>query len=401
MPNAALDAGLDKAGAAALLVVAESSRDPDLAAFVGSAHLGPSFLLAARGRAPLLGFMVDMERDEAAATGFDLLPAAEVVLEHRRRGARESEIWIAALTRAFESAGLEKGTVALAGRAPAGRTHEVIEGLERRGLAFANGHSLVRDLRKSKSLDEIAAIRRAAEGTCSAFRRVAEILANVEHRGDSLLQAGRVLTAEALRGEIAQVLAAYGLEQPEGNIVASGADAGVPHTQGADSKKLRPSEAIVVDLYPKSLLFADCTRTFCVGEPGEALRSAHALCVTALETSQAAAGPAVSGADLQRDVCRLFEASGFATARSNPGTRSGWVHGLGHGVGYELHEYPSFRSGAGTAGTLEVNDVFTIEPGLYAPEEGYGVRLENLLLMTEAGAENLTPLPYDLDPRAW
>ena len=401
MRQGLLDTALDRAGAAALLVVAESSRDPDLAVFVGSAHLGESFLLAVPGRAPLLGFLADMERDEAAATGLELAGAAETVLECRSRGATESETWIAVLAAALERVGLAKGTVALAGRAPAGRTHVVTAALEERGFVFTDGHLLMRGLRKSKSRDEIDAVRRAAEGTCCAFRRVAEVLASAERRGKSLRHAGRALTAGVLRREIALVLASHDLEQPEGNIVATGADAGIPHTQGADSKQLRAGESIVVDLYPKGLLFADCTRTFCVGEPGDALHAAHALCADALQTSQAAAGPGVLGADLQKEVCRLFEARGFVTARSNPGTRSGYVHGLGHGVGYELHEYPSFRSAPDNTGTLEVNDIFTLEPGLYAPEMGYGVRLENLLLLTEKGAENLTPLPYDLDPRAW
>ena len=80
----------------------------------------------------------------------------------------------------------------------------------------------------------------------------------------------------------------------------------------------------------------------------------------------------------------------------------GYVHGLGHGVGYELHELPSFRRSAGDAeGTFETGDLFTLEPGLYDPEGGWGVRLEDLCRLAPAGVENLTPAPYALDPRAW
>jgi len=80
----------------------------------------------------------------------------------------------------------------------------------------------------------------------------------------------------------------------------------------------------------------------------------------------------------------------------------GYVHGLGHGVGFELHEAPSFRASAGPKeGVLELGDVFTLEPGLYDPEEGFGVRLEDLVTLGEGGLENLTPLPYALDPRDW
>jgi Xaa-Pro aminopeptidase len=87
---------------------------------------------------------------------------------------------------------------------------------------------------------------------------------------------------------------------------------------------------------------------------------------------------------------------------SEPGTEEGYVHNLGHGVGYELHEYPSFRRDPGPEGVLEALDVVTLEPGLYSPRDRYGVRLEDLVILGEDGiAEDLTPLPYELDPRSW
>ena len=70
-------------------------------------------------------------------------------------------------------------------------------------------------------------------------------------------------------------------------------------------------------------------------------------------------------------------------------------------MGFEIHEYPSFAETAGTEGLLECGDVFTLEPGLYDKEAGFGVRLEDLYLATAQGVENLTPLPYDLDPQRW
>jgi Xaa-Pro aminopeptidase len=397
-----LGAGLEELGASALLVIGDSSRDPDLAPFTGSAHLGECFVLALPRRTPLLAYLVDMERDEAAQTGLDLLaPGVAEIERARRKGVSASEVWFVALGAALNRVGIEEGVLALAGHPSAGQTQSIIETLEARGFRFVDGCGLVRSLRKAKSRVEVGALRRVAEGTCDAFCRVAEILASVEGTEDALLFDGAPLTAGFLRREIAVTLAHHGLEQPEGNIVASGAEAGVPHTRGADSKELVAGEPIVIDLYPKGRLFADCTRTFCVGESGKALETAHALCSRALEESKAAAMPGVLGADLQSGVSALFEDAGFPTGRSHPGTQAGYVHGLGHGVGYELHELPSFRKASGNSGTLEVGDVFTLEPGLYDPGAGYGVRLEDLFLMTNDGPENLTPLPYHLDPRAW
>ena len=95
-----------------------------------------------------------------------------------------------------------------------------------------------------------------------------------------------------------------------------------------------------------------------------------------------------------------WDAAGYPTPISEPGTTRGYVHNLGHGVGFDLHELPTFKKSAGAEGVLREGDVFTLEPGLYDPEERWAVRLEDLHHLTE-GLEVLTPLPYELDPRAW
>jgi Xaa-Pro aminopeptidase len=70
-------------------------------------------------------------------------------------------------------------------------------------------------------------------------------------------------------------------------------------------------------------------------------------------------------------------------------------------VGFDLHEFPTFKKASGGEGVLREGDVFTLEPGLYDPAEGWGVRLEDLVYLSPEGLETLTPLPYAMDPRAW
>ncbi len=122
-------------------------------------------------------------------------------------------------------------------------------------------------------------------------------------------------------------------------------------------------------------------------------------------TLVAAHRQAVAGADgwvLQEAACERFAAAGHPTPIAEPETVRGYVHGLGHGVGYELHELPSFRRAASAAERrLEEGDLFTLEPGLYDPEGGWGVRLEDLCRLAPEGIESLTPAPYELDPRRW
>jgi Xaa-Pro aminopeptidase len=92
---------------------------------------------------------------------------------------------------------------------------------------------------------------------------------------------------------------------------------------------------------------------------------------------------------------------GWPTPASHPDTLRGYVHNLGHGVGHELHELPSFRKESGLEGMLAAGDVFTLEPGIYEPEAGWAGRGEDLYRLGGDGLERLTELPRDLDPGAY
>lgn len=399
----------------ALLVAAASGTDPDLAPFVGPVHLGRSFLVLRAGDPPdagRLGYLTAMERDEAAASGLSLIHPADLDIETLGRENPEPALfWGAVLRGALARAEVPAGRIALAGHLGAGRAVGFAPVLAEAGWPLIDGHEVVRLLRKRKRDHELTAIREAAAGTVAAFRRVAGMLAaTVPARlgepgsggGTALRLDGAPLTVGRLREEVYRVLSDHRLTQPEGNLLAPAEEGAVPHSTGTNERVLRAGESLVVDLFPRGRLFADCTRTFCVGEPPAPLAKAHGLVREALDRARAAAKPGATGWSLQEATCELFEEHGYATPVSEPGTDEGYVHNLGHGVGYELHEYPSFRREPGAEGVLEAGDVVTIEPGLYSPRERYGVRLEDLVVLDEGGiAEDLTPLPYDLDPRAW
>ncbi len=404
----ALGKELEASGCRALLVIAPSSRDPDLAPFVGDAHLGESFLIARSGDEdpPYLGFLTAMERQEAAATGCRTMPPTRLGLaELIEQRISAADLWAELLRRGLAAAAVGEGRIAVAGRPGAGVLLAAARSLGEAGWTLVDGAGLTRRLRKRKTSRELAEARRVAAATVEAFYRVAELLAGSTSRDSELWLAGDRLTAGRLRGEVAALFARHELEQPEGNIVAAGADSAIPHTRGDGERVLRAGESLIVDLFPRGRLFADCTRTFCVGRPPAALAAAHEVVFEALADAyrQAGAGAEIRvGADLQSRVCDRFEEAGYTTVRQDPGTVQGYVHGLGHGVGYELHELPSFRRTAGEAeGTLEPGDLFTLEPGLYDPEAGWGLRLEDLCRFGPSGVENLTPAPYALDPRAW
>ncbi|MEM1179281.1 MAG: Xaa-Pro peptidase family protein [Acidobacteriota bacterium] len=401
-----LDRLLDEAGVEALVITSRSVRDPYLAPFLGGGRLGYALLVAARGRRPLLGFLSPMERDEAARSGLDLLPPDQLdVQRYSRDGAAPDALWAGVLERALQWAELSAsaGPVALAGTMPAGILAGVCRRLAAVGWHFEPGEAIADRYRKVKSAAQLESIRSASEGTSAAMRRVASMLAESAADPDGALTlGGEPLRVGTLRSAVAQTLAAHHLEQPEGNIIAPAEEGAVPHTVGTDSRQLRAGESLVVDIFPRGEMFSDCTRTFCVGEPSPELDRGYRAVLAALEHAEGRAAPGTSGWQLHSEVCDLFEAAGYRTSASHRGTERGYVHGLGHGVGFELHELPSFREHAEDGeGALEVGDVLTLEPGLYEPDERWAVRLEDLYAVEGDGVRSLTPLPRHLDPRRW
>lgn len=393
--------------ARALLVVADHATDPDVAPFLGPAHLRRCLLVVPVEGEVRLGYFTPMEREEAAGTTHELLTPEDLDLARwEERYEDPGERLAAALGQAFLRCGIAPGRIALAGHAGVGEVFRACRILEGEGYRFVEGHALVRRVRRKKTAAHLAEIRAAAAGTCAAFRQVAGLLAGARplaqpkgSGGGELEQGGQPLTVGRIRSTVAAVLAKHGLEQPDGNIVAPGEEGAVPHSAGTDSRVLKAGESLIVDLFPRRRLFADCTRTFCVGKPSPDLQKAHGAVLEALRRAHEGAVAGARGADLQEATKSFFQDQGYPCGRD---VTRGYVHGLGHGVGFELHEAPSFRPKApAEESVLAAGDVFTLEPGLYDPEAGYGVRLEDLVALGPEGLENLTPLPYDLDPRAW
>jgi Xaa-Pro aminopeptidase len=139
------------------------------------------------------------------------------------------------------------------------------------------------------------------------------------------------------------------------------------------------------------------TRTYVVGQPSDEVEEWYRLVKDALDRSTAEVKPGINGRRLFELVCELFQDAGYRTQLDKqPGEvlEDGFFHGLGHGVGLEVHELPSMGR---TGHDLVAGDVITIEPGLYRAGYG-GLRLEDLVLVTADGYELLTDYPYELHP---
>jgi Xaa-Pro aminopeptidase len=253
--------------------------------------------------------------------------------------------------------------------------------------------------RRVKSGAELEGVRRAQKAAEAGMAAARDLLRRAAPNGSGVLEVdGKPLTSERLKPAIAAAFLANGAGSDE-FVVSHGEQAAIGHHGGAG--EIRAGESIVIDIWPRdneSSCFADMTRTFVVGDIPDELAEWQRLCKEAIDRALAEAGPGVTGQSLFNGTCEIFEAAGYPTQRTKVAGEPldhGFFHALGHGVGLAVHEEP-FLSLNGRE-ELIPGDVVTIEPGLYRPGFG-GLRLEDLLLVTEDGVENLTHFPYDLVP---
>ena len=251
------------------------------------------------------------------------------------------------------------------------RQHERLRRIlpDRVELVAAGG--LVEAERMVKEPAEVERIRAAAE---LADEALGETLAG------GLV--GRTERAVAL--ELEQALRRRGAEPSFASIVASGAHGALPHAQPRDAEIAR--DVLVTIDWGAQLdgYCSDCTRTFATGPVGGELLEIYEL----VERAQAAALDAVRPGPRGREVDAVARA-----LIGDAGHGEHFGHGLGHGVGLEIHEAPRLsRTGEDP---LAPGHVVTVEPGVYVPEVG-GVRIEDLAVVTAEGAEVLSGLPKAL-----
>jgi len=271
--------------------------------------------------------------------------------------------------------------------------------LRAEGVELTVDHDFFDGRRRVKSEAELAGIRRAQRAAEAGMDAARDLLRRAKDRnGGGLEVDGEPLTVERVKAAMAAAFAANGTTADD-FIVAPGAQGAVGHDMG--SGPIQSGVPIVIDIWPRdneSFMFCDMTRTFVVGDVPEDVQKWHALSKEALDRAVSEIKDGADGRAIFDGTCEIFEAAGEPTQRTKERGKTlanGFFHGLGHGVGLEVHESPGM--GLASKLPLQAGDVVTVEPGCY--RQGYGgVRLEDLVLVTQDGAENLTRYPYDLQP---
>jgi Xaa-Pro aminopeptidase len=251
-----------------------------------------------------------------------------------------------------------------------------VEGLrhyKKKGIKLRGHADLVRTLRQQKDKQELANIRIAVRRAEEAFR---ELKADIK---PGATEQGLGLKLEYLMRDKGARKAAFD------TIVASGAHGAMPHAT-VTNRRIKKGDLITFDFGAEANgYYSDMTRTYCVGRPSSRQREIHEL---VLQAQSAAIRSITIGIPCKS----VDDAARKVIKRAGHGSHFG--HGTGHGIGLMVHEGPSVSPLS--KDTVEKNMVFTVEPGVYIPGWG-GVRIEDMVQITEKGARVLTSLPRELE----
>ena len=240
--------------------------------------------------------------------------------------------------------------------------------------------------RLRKSPAEVLLIRKALSATAWAMRIAVSIISGSVVKGSVLYHDGKPLTSEIVRSAVSSYLAARGY-LASNTIVAGGVQGSMPHEKG--SGPLKAGWPVVIDIFPRSQengYFGDMTRTVVKGEPSAELLRMYDTVLRGQKIALSMIKDGVRSKDVHNAVVDFFTERGFATTASGSGSPEGFIHSTGHGLGLDIHEPP--RIGFGKE-ILREGNVVTVEPGLYYEHLG-GVRIEDVVLVTRDGNENLT-----------
>ena len=239
------------------------------------------------------------------------------------------------------------------------------------GSTFATTSAVLSKLRMRKDRTEIDLLRRAAHSADASLARVA---------GEGL--EGRT------EGDVARSLSRHlvetGCDAALFWIVGSGPNGASPHHEPGE-RRIQAGDVVVLDFGGRAGGYcSDLTRTVSVGEPPAEVKEVHEIVRQAQEAAFQATKPGVSAEEIDRAARRVIDHAGYDKA---------FFHRTGHGIGLEEHEPPYIVEG--NAMPLEPGMCFSIEPGIYL-ESRFGVRIEDIVTVTDVGAERLNQAPRDL-----
>ena len=361
-------------------MVADSEHDANMLYAVRMFVPDPFIYLSLNGKCHVVMTDLEIDRARKQAPHCRVLSLSQCFKQLRKEGVKKP-VLAHAIRLLLRRKRLKK--VAVPYNFPSGLRRDLRKlkvGVEvRDGMFFPD-----REVKTGEEIKKISAALMMAEvGLAEAM----QALKNAKiARKRKLLYRNLPLTSEKLRAIIdTAIVQAGGLANH--TIVAGGVQACDPHEQGHGP--LRADEAIIIDVFPRSQrtgYFGDITRTVVKGRASEALRRLYQTVERGQQLAFETMRKTMNGRDVHQRILDFFKKEGYKTGKRD-GRMQGFFHGTGHGLGLEIHEAP--RVGITSNDVLKKGHVVTVEPGLYYPGLG-GVRLEDVALITDNGARNLT-----------
>jgi Xaa-Pro aminopeptidase len=394
---------MEQRGLAALVVLCGDPFSAPRHYLTSGVAITSGLVIKKRGDAPII-FANPMETEEAAKSGLRVLSTSDVGLPQMIKAAQgdrtkaELLLW----AKCLEVAGVPEGRIGIYGVGDLNMVLELASLLQaaypQYQFAGEMGMTLFDEAYLTKDSDEIARMQDVARKTNEAMQEALDAIRAAKVRDEALYKAdGSPLTIGDVRRLVRRALLDRDLEDSH-MIFAQGSDAGFPHSRGEDPQQLRLGRSIVFDLFPHEVgggYFHDMTRTWCLGYAPPEVQTAYDEVMEAFDVAVEVFRVGMEGSKLQEAVEAYFESKGHDTPRSSPGSNEGYVHSLGHGLGLNIHERP--RLGGLSKDVMTPGMVITIEPGLYYPDRGFGVRIEDTFYVDESGnLVSLTPFPKDL-----
>ena len=391
----------------ALIVFGNAEHNPPMRYLTGGGHVSHATLIKKQGEEAIL-FFGDMERDEAGKSGLKLIPYSTYDFDALNKKANKDGLLANALRceLMLKDAGVASGRVGVYGTYDLSATFGLLSRLQKLMPAIefvgeAREDSIFMRAMETKDESEVARIRKVGKITTAVVAKVRDFLTSRDVNADEVLlnEDGSLLTVGDVHSKIHLWVAELGAELPSGFIFAIGHDAGVPHSAGNPNDLMKLGQTIVFDIYPAEPgggYYYDFTRTWSLGYATPEALELYGQVREIFEKLNDNFDLNAPFGNYQKMVCEYYESKGHKTPLHTKAPIEGYVHGLGHGVGLNIHERPFSSLILGDEHRLAPGVVITSEPGLYYPEKGMGFRIEDTLWVRPDGKmETLAEYPYD------
>ncbi|UCG45308.1 MAG: M24 family metallopeptidase, partial [Candidatus Bathyarchaeota archaeon] len=269
--------------------------------------------------------------------------------------------------------------------------------LRKEDLSINPLFNVIEKARETKDSDEVNEIRSVQSLAEKAAAEALEMIANTEIGAHEMLISRidgkkQSLTVKMVKALIGHKFIDQGIVSEEELILACGPRGADPHYKGNPDDILKANSPIILDVFPRSeakRYWSDMTRTIVRGKASAEVTKMFNAVADAKNASMDALRSGVTGSDVNDVCCSILEKAGYQTIRGGKRVERGFIHGLGHGVGLQIHESPTLSEL--NKSPLKNHSIVTIEPGLYDPTIG-GVRIEDIVEITKSGCNNLTQM---------